>query len=79
MSISDQAKTFVKTAEIFLKNEGIGLLSLKAASERAADGSLEIQYEKAEDILKKSNLDIIEKIDLKGLEEQHVLFYCKMK
>jgi fibrillarin-like rRNA methylase len=79
LSISDQAKTFVKIAEIFLKNNGIGLLSLKAASERATDGSLEIRFEKAEEILKKSNLDIIEKIDLKGLEEQHVLFYCKMK
>ncbi|MBD50364.1 MAG: hypothetical protein CMB08_00345 [Euryarchaeota archaeon] len=79
LSISDQAKTFVKIAEIFLKNNGIGLLSLKGASERAADGSLEIKFEKAEEILMKSNLDVIEKIDLKGLEEQHVLFYCKMK
>ena len=35
--------------------------------------------EKAEEILEKSNLDIIERIDLKGLEEQHVLFYCKLR
>lgn len=79
LSISDQAKTFVKIAEVFLKTNGIGLLSLKAASERATDGSLEKKFEKAEEILEKSNLNIIERIDLKGLEEQHVLFYCKLR
>ena len=79
LSISDQAKTFVKIAEVFLKTNGIALLSLKAASERATDGGLEKKFEKAEEILEKSNLDIIERIDLKGLEEQHVLFYCKLR
>ena len=78
LSISDQAKTFVKIAEVFLKNNGIGLLSLKAASERVSDGSTENKFEKAQDILENSNLEVIERIDLKGLEEQHVLFYCRL-
>ena len=69
----------MKIAEVFLKTNGIGLLSLKAASERATDGGLEEKFEKAEEILEKSNLDIIERIDLRGLEEQHVLFYCKLR
>jgi hypothetical protein len=34
--------------------------------------------EKAEKILMSSELEIVERIDLKGLEEQHVLFYCKL-
>jgi fibrillarin-like pre-rRNA processing protein len=79
LSISDQAKTFVRIAEVFLKKNGIALLSLKAASERVADGNLENKYENAHEILRKSNLEIIERIDLKGLEEQHVLFYCRLK
>jgi fibrillarin-like rRNA methylase len=78
LSISDQAKTFVKVAEVFLKTNGIGLLSLKAASERVSDGSTENKFEKAQDILENSNLEVIERIDLKGLEEQHVLFYCRL-
>ena len=36
LSISDQAKTFVKTAEIFLKNEGIGLLSSQSCQRKSS-------------------------------------------
>jgi len=28
-------------------------------------------------ILRESNLDVIERIDLKGLEEQHVVFHVR--
>ena len=79
LSISDQAKTFVKVVEVFLKDNGVALLSLKAASERMSDGNTENKFEKAMEIINNSNLNIIEMIDLKGLEEQHMLFFCKLK
>jgi len=78
LSIADQATTFIRMANAFLKKGGVALLSLKAASERASEGDIETRFEKAEKILMSSELEIVERIDLKGLEEQHVLFYCKL-
>ena len=74
LSIADQAETFVRMAGAFLRPGGTGLLSLKAASERSSDGDDDSRFAKAARILRESNLDVIERINLKGLEEQHLVF-----
>ncbi len=78
LSIADQALTFVRMTTSFLKHGGIALLSLKAASERSADGDDQSRFDKAEGILLDSNLDLLERIDISGLEEQHVVFRCTL-
>lgn len=75
LSIADQAQTFVKMAGAFLKPGGTGLLSLKAASERSSDGDDDSRFEKAARILGESELEVVERIDLAGLEDQHILFH----
>jgi fibrillarin-like rRNA methylase len=76
LSIADQAETFVRMAAAFLGTGGVGLLSLKAASERASDGDDDSRFAKAARILGESELEVVERIDLAGLEEQHVVFRC---
>ena len=77
LSMAEQAETFVKMAGAFLKPGGTGLLSLKAASERSSDGDDDTRFAKAERILEESNLEIVERIDLAGFEEQHVVFHVR--
>ena len=77
LSMADQAETFVKMAGAFLKPGGTGLLSLKAASERSSEGDDDTRFAKAERILEESNLEIVERIDLAGFEEQHVVFHVR--
>jgi fibrillarin-like rRNA methylase len=77
LSIADQAETFVRMAGAFLRLGGTGLLSLKAASERSSDGGDDSRFEKAAKILRESELEVIERINLKGLEEQHVVFLVR--
>ena len=78
LSIADQAETFVRMATSFLAPGGIGLLSLKAASERSSEGDDNSRFQKAEQILRDSDLVFQERMDLKGLEEQHVVFSCTL-
>ncbi len=77
LSIADQAKTFVRMAGAFLRPGGTGLLSLKAASERSSDGDDDSRFAKAAKILRESDFEVIERINLKGLEEQHVVFLVR--
>ena len=77
LSIADQAETFVRMAGAFLRSGGTGLLSLKAASERSSDGDDDRRFAKAAKILQESDLEVIERINLKGLEEQHVVFHVR--
>ena len=77
LSIADQAEVFVRMAGAFLRSGGTGLLSLKAASERSSDGDDDSRFAKAARILRESDLDVLERIDLKGLEEQHVVFHVR--
>jgi|TARA_B100001996_G_scaffold354293_1_gene316170 fibrillarin-like rRNA methylase len=79
LSIADQAETFVRIATSFLAPGGIGLLSLKAASERSSEGDDDSRFQKAERILMDSDLVLEERIDLTGLEEQHVVFTCSSR
>ena len=76
LSIADQAETFVRMATNFLAPGGIGLLSLKAASERSSEGDDNSRFQNAEKKLIESNLNLLERIDLSGFEEQHVVFSC---
>ena len=78
LSIADQAETFVKMATSFLSPGGNGLLSLKAASERSSEGDDNSRFQKAERILRESDLVLQERIDLTGLEEQHVVYSCAL-
>lgn len=77
LSIADQAETFVRMAGAFLRPGGTGLLSLKAASERSSDGDDDSRFAKAQRILQESELEIVERIDLASLEEQHVVFLVR--
>jgi fibrillarin-like rRNA methylase len=78
LSIADQAETFVKMAGAFLKPEGTGLLSLKAASERSSDGDDDTRFAKAERILGESELEVVERIELAHHhQEQHVVFHVR--
>ena len=75
LSMADQAETFVKMAGAFLKPEGTGLLSLKAASERSSDGDDDTRFAKAERILGESELEVVERIELAHHhQDQHVVF-----
>ena len=67
LSIADQAETFVKIATSFLAPGGIGILSLKAASERSSEGNDNTRFQKAERILMESDLLLQERIDLLSL------------
>ena len=50
---------------------------MKAASERASLGDDDSRFAKAERILEESELELVERIDLTGLEEQHVVFHVR--
>tara|TARA_B100000965_G_scaffold50578_2_gene37342 strand:+ start:61206 stop:61913 length:708 start_codon:yes stop_codon:yes gene_type:complete len=79
LSIADQAETFVRIAKSFLVAGGTGLLSLKAASERSSQGDDNSRFQRAERIIMDSDLILEERIDLTGLEEQHVVFVCSSR
>jgi fibrillarin-like rRNA methylase len=79
LSIADQAETFVRIAKFFLAAGGTGLLSLKAASERSSQGDDNSRFQRAERIIIDSDLILEERIDLTGLEEQHVVFVCSSR
>ena len=51
ISVADQTKSFLKISEIFLKDGGIGLLSLKAASERWVEGGDDSRFELAKELI----------------------------
>ena len=76
LSIPDQADTFVRIVTDFLTPGGIGLLSLKSASERSSEGDDNSRFHNAEKKLIESNLNLVERINLSGFEEQHVVFFC---
>ena len=79
ISCANQAETFVKMAGAFLKPGGTGLLSLKAASERSSDGDDDSRFAKAEGILRESELETLERIELTGFEDRHVVFHVRKK
>ncbi len=80
LSIGDQAETFVRMASQFLNQNGVALLSLKAASERWMEGGDDERFAHSKRVIESSNhLDLIETIDISVFEEQHVVFFCIKK
>ena len=77
LSIADQAQNFISIAEKTLSKGGTGILSLKAASERAIDGEDESRFARAESLLRQSSLDFIERIDIGQYQEQHAVFHVR--
>ena len=77
LSIADQAQNFISIAEKTLSKGGTGILSLKAASERAIDGEDESRFTRAESLLRQSSLDFIERIDIEQYQEQHAVFHVR--
>lgn len=74
VSQAGQVELMIRICERFLAPGGVALLSLKAASERWADGGDEAKFAQAEEHLINSNLQLDERIDLRGFEDQHVMF-----
>ena len=78
LSIADQAENFISIATSTLKNGGIGLLSLKAASERQFEGDEQSRFSRAEKLIEESELELIEKIDISQYQEQHMVFFVRL-
>jgi len=78
ISVADQTQSFLKISGIFLKPEGIGLLSLKAASERWIEGGDDSRFKEAEKLINlNKNLTLLENIDISHFESQHRIFVVK--
>ena len=71
VSQSGQVDIFIQACERYLASEGTGILSLKSQSERDAS----VAFSHAEDMLIKAGFTLIEKIDLAGWEDKHMLFH----
>ena len=76
LSIADQAHTFVKIISNLLSNKGIGILSLKAASERSSEGDDNSRFQKAQKIIMDSGIRILERMNISSFEDQHEVFVC---
>ena len=73
-----QVEIFLSAVRRFLSKDGIGLLSLKAASERHQDGSDADIFATAVAQLS-AEVELIEHINLTGFEDQHALFIVRRK
>lgn len=72
LSMPDQATTFIQSTLVLLERKGLGMIAIKAASERWSEGGDEALFNDAESkICHSRHLELIERIDLSGLEEQH--------
>ncbi|MBL20883.1 MAG: hypothetical protein CMB42_03330 [Euryarchaeota archaeon] len=78
LSMADQMRTFIKCTRIMLSKGGLGIISLKAASERWTFKSDEDLFTESERVVRESeHLEFLERIDLKGLEEQHIVIVAR--
>ena len=59
-----------------LSNKGIGILSLKAASERSSEGDDNSRFQKAQKIIMDSGIRILERMNISSFEDQHEVFVC---
>ena len=72
LSMTDQATAFIEATRVLLESQGMGMIAIKAASERWTEGGDEALFSDAESKIRHSeHLELIERIDLSGLEEQH--------
>ena len=72
-----QVDIFIAACRRFLHIGGTGLLSLKAASERWTGEGEAALFENVEQQLLTSGFDVVERIELTGYEDNHVLFHVK--
>ena len=75
---AEQVEIFLSAVRRFLSKDGIGLLSLKAASERHSEGGDEDIFAKAIAQLS-SEVELLEHINLTGFEDQHALFVIRRR
>ena len=73
-----QVEIFLSAVRRFLSMDGIGLLSLKAASERHNEGGDEDIFSAAIAQLS-SEVELLEHINLTGFEDQHALFVVRRR
>ena len=73
-----QVRIFLSAVRRCLSKDGIGLLSLKAASERHQDGGDQDIFDSAIQQLSQE-VEIIEHINLTGFEDQHALFIIRRR
>ncbi len=73
-----QVEIFLSAVRRFLSRDGIGLLSLKAASERHNEGGDEDIFAAAIAQLS-SEVELLEHINLTGFEDQHALFVVRRR
>ena len=73
-----QVMIFLSAVRRFLSKNGIGLLSLKAASERHDEGGDQDIFDSAIQQLSQE-VEIIEHINLTGFEDQHALFIIRRR
>ena len=75
---AEQVEIFLSAVRRFLSKGGIGLLSLKAASERHSEGGDEDIFAKAIAQLS-SEVELLEHMNLTGFEDQHALFVIRRR
>jgi len=73
-----QVDIFLSAIRRFLSKNGIGLLSLKAASERHNEGGDEDIFARAIEQLS-NEVELLEHINLTGFEDQHALFVVRRR
>ena len=73
-----QVEIFLSAVRRFLSKNGVGLLSLKAASERHNEGGDQDIFAKAIAQLS-SEVELVEHINLTGFEDQHALFVVRRR
>ena len=74
---SGQVEIFIKACQRFLNVGGVGLLSLKAASERWTGEGEDVLFAKVEEQLVENGFAVEESIKLTGYEDNHVLFVTR--
>jgi len=72
----DQSKIFIKNVDIFLKQDGIGILAIKARSIDVTKDPNEV-FKGEKKILASNGLKIIEEIKLTPYEKDHAFFVVK--
>ena len=71
VSQAGQVDIFIRACNRFLESNGTGLLSLKSASERDTESA----FSDAEKRLVEAGFTLVQRIDLAGWEDKHVLFH----
>ena len=74
---SGQVEIFIKACRRFLEINGLGLLSLKAASERWTGQGEDVLFEEVASELSENGFIVEESIKLTGYEDNHVLFVTR--